>query len=145
MAQRLPTNYHHPSRHNQQATTQPTNYRRHHNKQKQDYRPIITIQVVITKKQDKQTSNYAWNNKQFQTFSKSIINAVSSGINDDVDDFYADENGNDRNDGLDVDNNNVNYDYADDDDVDDDDVDDGDVNDNDADYDDVDEDEHILS
>ena len=133
MAPRLPTNYRHPSRHNQQATTQPTNYRRHHNKQKQD----------------KQT-NYAWNNKQFQTFSKSIINAVSSGINNDVDDFYADENGNDRNDGLDVNNNNVNYDYADDDDVDDDDVDDDDVddddvNDNFVDYDDVDEDEHILS
>ena len=50
MAPRLPTNYHYPSRHNQQATTQPTNYRRHHNKQKQDYRPIITIQVVITNK-----------------------------------------------------------------------------------------------
>ena len=28
----------------------PTNYRRHHNKQKQDYRPIITIQIVITNK-----------------------------------------------------------------------------------------------
>ena len=103
----------------------------------------------MPQKQDKQT-NYAWNNKQFQTFSKSIINAVSSVINNDVDDFYADENGNDRNDGLDVNNNNVNYDYADDDDVDDDDVDDDDVddddvNDNDVDYDDVDEDEHILS
>ena len=79
MAPRLPTNYHHPSRHNQQATTQPTNYRRHHNKQKQDYRPIITIQVVITNKNktSKQTMHGITNSfRHFQNL-LSIITTMS--------------------------------------------------------------------